>query len=349
MSPGPSARAISMLSGDAMAFEDVEIIDAHTHIQRSEEHARELWRYFLNRRGPGVLDEPPAYGTLDELADLTAETGVAHTNMLMFTWSGRYWRDGQYTLPDNPEARRTAQAELRGRIITRVHENNDWAVEACASRAGLSCFVGIDPVLEEPEALVDRVRGWLARGALGVKMVPFDLFVEGDDPQLWPIFEMCEETGTPVLTQASGAPGLHGRPARFEPALRDFPRLKLIFAHLGHDPDFGLGADAEVVDLANRFEGVHSDVSLRFAEVGDGHVSPDAMAAHLRAVGTDRVLYGSNFVFAEMRSTAYTRGVPEWTRTKESIEVLRTLPLTGDERADLAARNFRRLTDLPGG
>jgi hypothetical protein len=33
-------------------------------------------------------------------------------------------------------------------------------------------------------------------------------------------------------------------------------------------------------------------------------------------------------------------------RLDRELEVLQTLPLTDDERADLAARNFRRLTGL---
>ena len=142
------------------------------------------------------------------------------------------------------------------------------------------------------------------------------------------------------------------RPAHCAEALAAFPRLRIIFSHLGHGREFGKGADAEFVDLARRYPNVCGDVSLRLPEVADGRVAPERMVAHLRAIGTERVLYGSNFCLNEMLHPD-PKG-PEaadfqLTQTLAGLEVLATLPLTEDERADIAGRNFRRWVGVDDG
>ena len=171
---------------------------------------------------------------------------------------------------------------------------------------------------------------------------PFDSRVSGNDRRLWPVYDWCQARGVPILSEASGRVGAPGRPALFAEALAEFPKLKLIFAHLGHDPVFGAGADLEVADLAQRYEGVHSDVSLRFIEVAHGEVTPDAMTAHLRRIGTHKVLYGSNYSFVEhMHPSAGDNG--RFAATRDNLAVLFSLPLTDSERRAIASENFKRV------
>ena len=279
---------------------DLEVIDAHTHVLRSEAHGREMYSYFLNRSpANGHPADPSVFSTVDEVQELMRMTGVVHTNFLMFTWSGRYWRDGCLTLPDAGPRRAVAEEELRRRIVERVVDNNEWALDAVHEHRNLSFFCGIDAALMTEQELLSEIEDKNTRGALGVKMVPFDSRVRGDDRRLWPVYDWCQAQGVPILSESAGRPGAPGRPAYFAEALAEFPKLKLIFAHLGHDPVFGAGADLEVAELAQRYEGVHSDVSLRFIEVAHGEVSPEAMTAHLRRIGTHKVLYGSNYSFVE--------------------------------------------------
>jgi predicted TIM-barrel fold metal-dependent hydrolase len=326
----------------------LEIIDCHNHILRTEDHSCDLYTNLL-RFNPvaGLPERPGFFGTPDEAERVMAATGIAHMNILMFTWSGIYWRQGQHLLPDEPAARAREERELRERIVRRVQDNNTWALDQVAASPRLSCFVGVDPVLMDPATLLAEVETGIRRGAIGVKYVPMNHGTEGDDPRMWPVYDYCATAGIPILTQASGF--MAGHPRNYAKALADFPQLKLIFAHLGHDRDFGQGADAKVLELAGAYPGVHTDVSLRLIEVAEGHVSAQAMAAHLRAIGTDRVLFGSNWVISEYLWFRARPGVTAQTshdRLDREIEVLMTLPLTDDERADLAGRNFRRLTGL---
>ncbi|MGW2150674.1 amidohydrolase family protein [Nonomuraea bangladeshensis] len=327
---------------------ELEIIDCHNHVLRTADHSCDLYSNLLRfSAAMGLPDKPGFHGTPDEAGRVMDATGITHMNILMFTWSGVYWRQGQNILPDDPAERAREAENLRRRIVRRIQDNNTWALEQAAGSPRLSCFVGVDPVLMDEETLLAEVENGVRRGALGVKHVPMNHGTEGDDPRMWPVFDYCASAGIPLLTQAAGF--MPGRPARYAKALGEFPGLKLVFAHLGHDRAFGQGADAEVLELARTYPGVHTDVSLRLIEVADGHVGADAMAAHLRAIGTDRVLFGSNWVISEYLWFRTRPGVtPDSSheRLDREIEVLKALPLTDDELADVAARNFRRLTGL---
>lgn len=322
-----------------------EVVDAHTHVMRSQDHGREAYGYFLSRNPrSGHPAEPPAYGTVDELRALMTDSGVAKANMLMFTWSGQYWRDGQHTLPDAGGRRAAAAEELRRRIVERVRDNNAWAEGIVREHSELSYFCGVDAVLMDPDTLLAEVEERTLRGsALGVKIVPRDMRIRGDDPRLRPLFDWCQTHAVPILSEASGHPGTPSRPAYFEKGLSDFPRLKLIFAHCGHNPVFGEGSDAEVAHLAGRFDGVATDLSLRLLEIADGTLAPERLAQYVRDVGADRVLYGSNYVLAEILQP--DRGErPQTSRTEASLAAFLNLPLTSGQRTAIAAGNFHRIT-----
>lgn len=330
----------------------VEVVDAHVHVQRSDAHARELYDYFL-MRGPIMTGPitPAALGTVEQALAMRERTGVRHLNIMMFTWSGTYYRDGQFTLPDDPAERANADRELRARIVQRVRDNNDWAVETARQHPGLSCFIGIDPVLMDETTLLGEVEDKMRRGAKGVKSMFPDTGILANDRRLWPLYDYLQRHDIPFqMVSAEWAPNLN-RPLHCAGALAAFPKLRMIFSHIGHGREFGKGADAEFVELARRYPHVCGDVSLRLPEVAEGHVSPEAMVAHLRKIGTDRILYASNFCLNEMLHPGAS-GVPagdfQMSQTVKGLEVLATLPLTEEERADIAGRNYRRWVGLDG-
>ncbi|KAB2341544.1 amidohydrolase family protein [Actinomadura rudentiformis] len=326
---------------------ELEIIDMHCHLQRDAEHGQEMRDYFLTPHlvKPGA----PNLGTLDEFKELMAATGISAMNALMFTWSGRYLRHGLYTLPDDPEERAAGETDLRRRILRRISDNNDWAASIAREHPEVGYFAGVNPVVMGPEAALAEIEGQRAKGTLGVKIVPSDMGVTGSDPRLFPIYEYCIEHDVPVLTETGGhSPNC--RPGGFADALAKFPALKLVFAHFGHDKEFGGPLDREVLDLTRAYENVHTDTSLRLHEVGDGSVEPEDMVKHLRALGTDRVMFGTNYVFSDLlperpaHKPAPADVDPRFTQVWKSVQVLKTLPLTDDERAGIAAGNFKRLT-----
>jgi uncharacterized protein len=134
----------------------------------------------------------------------------------------------------------------------------------------------------------------------------------------------------PLLSQA-GSYGLvpgspadpFGRPKYFHAVLERFPGLRLILAHLGHS------YEAEVAELAADFPSVHADISLRLSGMDrpGGPSSAETVEA-IRNIGTDRVLFGTNYPFANPL---------RYVRTFEQ------LPLSDAERSSIAFENFERL------
>lgn len=327
---------------------ELEIIDMHAHVQRSDAHGHEIRDYFL---GPALVKAgAPNLGTVPEVRELMAHVGISAVNMLMFTWSGRYLRHGQYTLPDDPAERAIAEREVRARAAARARGNNDWAASVVTESADFTYFAGVNPVVLGAEGAVEEIIRQRAQGAVGVKLVPSDMGIPGEDPALFPLFEFCVQEGFPVLTETGGH-SPYSRPAGFTGALETFPDLRLVFAHCGHDRQLGGGLDAEVLELATRFDGVHGDTSLRLHEVADGVVTPDEMVAFLRRIGTDRVMFGTNYVFCDVLPVRPTDTPvpdhvdPRFAQAWKSVEVLKQLPLTDDEREAIAAKNFTRLIE----
>jgi predicted TIM-barrel fold metal-dependent hydrolase len=325
---------------------DLEIIDMHTHVQRDEAHGNEIRDYFL---GPNLV-KPGAtnLGTVPEVLEMNEQVGIAGSNMLMFTWSGRYFRHGTYTLPDKQPERSEAEEELRRRVSRRASDNNSWAARTCEQHPQMSYFAGVNPVVMGAEGAVEEVSAQRALGAVGVKIVPSDMGISGSDERLLPLYEHCVAHDIPVLTE-TGAHSPHSHPAGFADALKAFPDLTLVFAHCGHGREFGQGLDQQVLELAQRYGGVRGDTSLRLHEVADGIVSPDDMVAFLRKIGTDRVMFGTNYLFSDVlperpgHTPAPDHVDPRFTQVWKSVQVLKTLPLTDDERTAIAAGNFQRL------
>lgn len=328
---------------------DLEIIDMHCHLQRDPVHGREMRDYFLTPHliKPGA----PNLGTLEEFKELMSTCGISAMNALMFTWSGRYFRHGLYTLPDDEPARTEQERALRERVAARITANNDWAAAISAANPEVTYFAGVNPVVMGEEAAVAEVESQRAKGALGVKIVPSDMGVTGSDRSLYGVYEYCVAHEIPVLTETGGH-NPHSRPAGFAEALAQFPHLQLVFAHFGHDKEFGGALDQEVLTLAQQYDGVHTDTSLRLHEVADGSVSPEQMAAHLRALGIERAMFGTNYVFSDLLPERPTHRPapddvdPRFAQVWKSVEVLKQLPLSDDELVALAAGNFKRLTGL---
>lgn len=331
---------------------ELEIIDMHCHLQRDDAHGREMRDYFL---GPHLV-KPGAtnLGTLSEFQELMAACGISAMNALMLTWSGRYHRHGQYTLPDDETERTAAERQLRERISHRITDNNDWAAAVAEKHPEVTYFAGVNPVLmgaQEAAAEAERQR---AQGALGVKLSPADIGVTGSDRAFFPLYEFCVAHGYPVLTETGG----HNpacRPAGFTDALKSFPELTLVFAHFGHDRELGGPLDQEVLELARTYGNVWTDTSLRLSEVYDGSISPEDMVKHLRLLGIERTMFGTNYVFSDILNprpghvAAPDDVDPRFTQVWKSVQVLKTLPLTDDERMGLASGNFKRLTGPAGG
>jgi predicted TIM-barrel fold metal-dependent hydrolase len=132
---------------------------------------------------------------------------------------------------------------------------------------------------------------------------------------------------------------MDAHPDNFEPVVSAHSRLKLILAHAG------LGAEARTVALAQRYPNVYADTSAWFDQrltptswhnvndptlrKGQAYSLSDA-ADVFRAIGIDRVLFGTNYA---IRFPAPT------------LESVRGMPLTAAEHEQIFRANYRTVFD----
>lgn len=319
-----------------------DVIDMHTHLLRDAHHGREVRRYLLADRT--ISPEVSTTGTMDEALGMMQATGVTRANLLMFTWTGRYYRDGLYTLPDHGDLD-AADFALRTRVIGRMIDNNTWAEQTADVHPNWTWFCGIDPVLMTEAQVIDELEARLDGTAVGVVLMPQDLGIRCSDRRLFPVYDLCSRRGVPIVMGVSSAAQRFGRPDQLAPVLKAFPTLRVILSRIGDETRFGGSTDEEIVTLAQEFPQVHVDTAMRMADIARGLVTSDQVVAHIRAIGSDRVTYGSGYCFNELVQHGNTAGRPDgapraFGNTVSAVETLLSLPLTRSERSLVAGQTF---------
>jgi predicted TIM-barrel fold metal-dependent hydrolase len=211
-----------------------------------------------------------------------------------------------------------------------VKRLNRWACAIGTDRPRLIQFMAAEPMLFGKQ-LVDEVEECLGLGAKGVKVHPGNGRHLPDDPNLYPVYELCQQRGIPLLTDTGGEERNGVRPLNepefWIPVLRKFPRLRLIMAHFCGE------YWEERVQIAQQFRGDNLVFDIAGGLVDDRH--PIAGHRHLpssqaprifRKVGIDRILFGSDGPFHDPRDAA---------------QQVVALDLTDSERERILSRNAK--------
>lgn len=137
----------------------------------------------------------------------------------------------------------TKQAEkavvfgLRGKKTGWRGDNKRVADFVSRHREKYIFFTSIDP--GEPDFMQQLERDHKAYGCRGVKLGPIYQGLHPHAPEYYQIYEYCEKHGLPILTHmaatfSSGVPLEYGKPSHMDRVACDFPKLKIVMAHLGH-------------------------------------------------------------------------------------------------------------------
>jgi predicted TIM-barrel fold metal-dependent hydrolase len=308
---------------------DFEIIDVHTHTFASAE------RGIRWQKGITPDREVERAGTTDELLDCMKRGGISRSVMLMYTPT-RFMYEAQIKrvspLPDDPAKREAVERETKDLMVERMIMNNEWACEEIKKSPQLMAFAGVDPVYMSEEALIAEIEDKVAKGCKGVKIVPLALAIYGNDKRLWPVYDTISRLGVPMLSQAGGGPGetygkdAWGRPKYFGEALRDFPDLKLILAHMGQ------GYKEDMIDLCGRFPNLYTDISGQLTDLDQpGGRQSDELVEFIRTCGVEHVMWGTNFPMNN--PVLYS-------------ELTEKLPLTSEEKELIGSRNAKRVIGI---
>ena len=201
---------------------------------------------------------------------------------------------------------RLHRGKLRGLVWTRPNDGNPAQVE---------------PFLQE----TFEPRG-TARVFLGLKLHPMMNQFPADDPIVDGYLALCEKYGVPAVFH-SDKPGTNADPQKIYAAARRHPKVPVI---LYHSTFFGPhGAALDVVKQAR--EKNDANLYLETAQV-----STEAVLLAIKAVGSDRVLFGTDATYF---------GKEHYGKYETMVQTLRE-KLSPHEFADVMARNAERLFPL---
>ncbi len=310
------------------------LVDCHTHIFPDDAYRHD----FVT---PHCMDIGEQEAFLDDALGFSKECGVSRLNLLLYHPSGWKHTDKTSGLPLHPrasqEGRRRAE-ELRQEVVDEVVAYNEWGIRVSSERSDVTCFLGLNPVLMAPDYMMAELDDKVSRGAVGVKLVALDYCAQFDDRRHWAIYDYCQTAGVPILVAPgsqchySARPEVWGHPLYLLEVLRNFPRLKICFAHFGWNNVFeDYSQRGVILQLGDMFPGVHADISFAISRVARGQDDAESLVAAIRRLGPERVLFGTN----------YGSRTRSWATT--DVEAFRGLPLTEREFVLIGSENFDRV------
>ncbi len=169
--------------------------------------------------------------------------------------------------------------------------------------------------------LAKELERLISLGLRGLKFHPVFQGFAIDDPNMYPIYELAEGR-LPILMHVGDKNSDAATPERLAKILDHFPRLTVIAAHLG-----GYGEWENAKQWLIGREGLYVDTSssIRF-------MAPKEATALIRAHGTDRVLFGTDYPLS---------------LHKPELEIFDRLELTEAESEQILWKNAYRLLKLP--
>ena len=270
-------------------------------------------------------------GTPDELLGLMQRGGIQAAVMVNMTPLADMVDAAVAKLPANlsPAARAQAEADIYRQMIGRLQRRNAWTCQLAQEHPQLIAFISLDPGMGEGPLLAE-VDQAVAQGARGIKLHPASQRFHPNDRRLWPVYERAQALGLPIISH-SGAfmydpKNDFAHPRYFADVLAAFPKLTLVLAHAGW------GAHATAIELARTYPNAFFDCC---AIVNGTEPSPpmsDEEAVNLlRALGCDRVMFGSDY---------------PWFDPLLDSQRLQRLPLTDAEKRSILHDNARRILGL---
>ncbi len=283
------------------------LIDAHTHTQPSAEEVKT----FVARYG----FDSDRQGTVVELFSMMHRSQVERTMIVP-------WLPAQDLVAEHV-GRGVDRDEAVDLVLGQWRRLNRWATDSVAAHPDrLSCLVGVDPVLMGDDGVAKEVAAGLASGACGIKVAPMFIHRRPDDETMEVVWRCARDHGVFVLSQCgasrkAGAEEAWGHPAYFDAVLDAYPTVTVQLAHLG------IGAEDDVATLTRRYPNVVADTSMQLETR-----PPDELVAIIRRIGSDRVLFGTNYPLVDQ---------------SVCVATFEALPLTEEERNLIGYENASRL------
>ena len=263
------------------------IIDAHAHTYSTPEMGLQAMQ------GGGHC----AYtGLPEELLKAMGEGGISKTAMvnMLPLWEMVQAAAAKLDPGLSADEREHAEAEIYQAMFARQERRNIWTCNVAREHPNLVPFIHVVPWMGAEamrREIEDKVKNY---GARGIKLHPGSNEFFPYDRRMWPAYEMAVEYGLPVVSHAglfitSNIPYTH--PDNFAEVAISFPRLTVVLAHLAFNY-----WDASI-NLAGRCPNAYFDCSAIASDLIEEPVrlSDEELERMIRAIGVDRVMWGSDF------------------------------------------------------
>ena len=233
------------------------IVDCHTHVWDTPDQLGVDAAAYLRRQAgkPNVSANPTDHLAASQPVDVTFVLGFVS---------------------------RFLQAEIPNALV---------AEHVGKHRDRLMGFAGLDPMADGLDDELGRIAADDA--FVGLTISPASQGFHPSHSRVQRVYEFCQDHGLPVIAHQgthfwSGARMEFARPYLWDEVLRDFPRLKLVIAHLGHP-----WVDETLV-LLGKQPNAYADLAGLIRR--PWHAYNCLVQAHQYAV-TDKVLFGSDYPF----------------------------------------------------
>lgn len=287
------------------------IIDSHVHLFPTKEVGKMVLESFDEQYGEEMKDKGVAHyvslGTPDEYVEDMKRAGIDKGVVLSFA-------------PDN-----------------QLKNNNFWTV--AITRPGrnkpakypmLIPFVSVSPTMKGKKP-VEELEHKLEWGMKGLKIHPIAQKFAPDDKRMRPVYQWLVEHDLPI-TAHSGINVIqdetthYGEPKRWLSVLEEFPKLKLILAHLGN------GFWDQTIEIAKKYPGVMFDTAVAISYINsDSRLDDNEAIELIRTIGAERILFGSDY---------------PWIDPKGDIERINSLNINDDDKKLILGQNAAGLFGL---
>jgi predicted TIM-barrel fold metal-dependent hydrolase len=178
-----------------------------------------------------------------------------------------------------------------------MKEKTDWHADEVKGDPNLLTFVGLDP-RRGKEGLDELKRAVKEKNCGGWKIYPPNGFYP-DNEEFYPYYELCTELDVPVVIHQGFTSRFkhikYGQPVHVDSIAVDFPKLKIVLAHVG------VPWVDEALTIAAKNPNVYVDVSgwQIFAASNSTRLYDMITDAKMMRVFPNRVIWGSDFPLFE--------------------------------------------------
>ncbi|MGC8810504.1 MAG: amidohydrolase family protein [bacterium] len=274
-------------------------------------------------------------GTIPELLKVMAKGGIIQAVQANMTPTYDMQQAALKRLPASlsPEERETASKKIDEEIIGRMQRRNLWTCQVARENSSLISLISVDLLQSREEMIAEIEKMAKEHGARGLKLHPVANRFYPQDRRLWPAYAQAEKMNLPILFHA-GTADIAGykefdfsRPINFAEVAKEFPKLKIILAHLGKS------FFTESLEVAQKFGNIYLDTSavITGLESDKKFFNDEEIVEFIRAIGVSRVLFGSDW---------------PWFDPLPAIEKIQKLPFNDKEKQMILGENAARVFNI---